>query len=89
FNKRQCRQLLKTLNCPKNLYVKTPTADLEDLKPQQSDESVLGVKYKIIDDYLEGKIIDSNSKKIIENLYFNTIHKRNNPITILDNILCN
>ncbi|MBZ2279184.1 NAD(+) synthase, partial [Buchnera aphidicola] len=64
-------------------------ADLEDLKPQHSDESVLGVKYKIIDAYLEGKIIDSNSKKIIENLYFNTIHKRNNPITILDNILCN
>ncbi|MDE5285537.1 MAG: ammonia-dependent NAD(+) synthetase, partial [Buchnera aphidicola] len=47
LNKRQCRALLIQLNCPKNLYMKTPTADLEELKPQQSDESALGVTYKI------------------------------------------
>ncbi|AEO08532.1 NAD synthetase [Buchnera aphidicola str. Ak (Acyrthosiphon kondoi)] len=81
LNKRQVRSLLKKLNCPKHLYLKTPMADLEDEHPQQDDESILGVTYNIIDSYLEGKKIDCTSQKIIERLYLNTLHKRNLPVT--------
>ena len=81
LNKRQGQLLLKKLHCPKHLYLKKPTADLEDEYPQQSDESILGVTYNIIDSYLEGKTIDIVSKKIIETLYSKTLHKRNLPVT--------
>ncbi|WP_343154406.1 ammonia-dependent NAD(+) synthetase [Buchnera aphidicola (Aphis aurantii)] len=76
LNKRQGRLLLKELHCPKNLYLKKPTADLEDNHPQQPDEHVLGVKYNIIDSYLEGKKIKKSDKNIIEKLFFNSKHKR-------------
>ncbi|QCI18163.1 ammonia-dependent NAD(+) synthetase [Buchnera aphidicola (Aphis nasturtii)] len=76
LNKRQVQLLLKELHCPKNLYLKTPTADLEDNNPQKPDEISLGVKYNIIDSYLEGKQINTLDKKIIEKLYFSTQHKR-------------
>ncbi|QCI18732.1 ammonia-dependent NAD(+) synthetase [Buchnera aphidicola] len=81
LNKRQGRLILKELKCPKNLYLKTPTADLEDNNPQKPDELVLGVKYSTIDSYLEGKQINILDKKIIEKLYLNTQHKRY-PINI-------
>ncbi|QCI23729.1 ammonia-dependent NAD(+) synthetase [Buchnera aphidicola (Macrosiphoniella sanborni)] len=81
LNKRQGRLLLKELNSPKHLYSKKPMADLEDNYPQQDDESILGVTYNVIDSYLEGKKIDSHKQKIIETLYFKTLHKRNLPIT--------
>ena len=38
-----------------HIYIKTPTADLEEDKPQLPDEEALGVTYNDIDDYLEGK----------------------------------
>ena len=76
LNKRQGRFLLKELNCPKHLYLKKPTADLEDEKPQKEDEVALGIKYNIIDDYLEGKKVNTLNKKIIERLYLTTEHKR-------------
>ncbi|QCI19752.1 MAG: ammonia-dependent NAD(+) synthetase [Buchnera aphidicola (Brevicoryne brassicae)] len=82
LNKRQGKSLLKILGCPSHLYLKKPTADLEDENPQREDESVLGVTYNEIDSYLEGKKIDSYSKKIIENLYLRTFHKRNKPISL-------
>ncbi|AAM67735.1 ammonia-dependent NAD(+) synthetase [Buchnera aphidicola] len=76
LNKRQGKFLLKELNCPKHLYLKKPTADLEDEKPQKEDEVALGIKYNIIDDYLEGKKVNSLNKQIIERLYLTTEHKR-------------
>ncbi|QCI20911.1 ammonia-dependent NAD(+) synthetase [Buchnera aphidicola (Hyperomyzus lactucae)] len=81
LNKKQGRLLLQKLNCPKHLYLKKPMADLEDEKPQQEDESILGVTYNIIDAYLEGEKIDIKSQKIIEQLYLKTLHKRNLPVT--------
>ncbi|QCI17006.1 ammonia-dependent NAD(+) synthetase [Buchnera aphidicola (Aphis helianthi)] len=77
LNKRQGQLLLKQLNCPQNLYLKTPTADLEDKNPQKPDEIALGIKYNIIDSYLEGKEINISDRKIIEKLYLHTQHKRN------------
>lgn len=76
LNKRQVQLLLETLQCPKHLYLKTPTADLEDEFPQREDESILGVTYHEIDSYLEGKKISMISKKIIETMYRKTLHKR-------------
>lgn len=75
LNKRQGRLLLKKLNCPKHLYLKKPTADLEDKKPQQEDEYVLGIKYNEIDDYLEGKKINILIQKKIETLFLERQHK--------------
>lgn len=82
LNKRQGKFLLQQLKCPSHLYLKKPTADLEDENPQKEDESVLGVTYNEIDSYLEGEKIDISSKKIIEKLYAKTFHKRNKPISL-------
>ncbi|WP_373657474.1 NAD(+) synthase [Sporomusa acidovorans] len=41
LTKGQRRELLKELNAPEQLYLKTPTADLLDNKPQQADETNL------------------------------------------------
>ncbi|MDA4896369.1 NAD(+) synthase, partial [Streptomyces sp. MS2A] len=39
LTKRQGRSLLEELGAPERLYTKSPTADLLDEKPQQSDET--------------------------------------------------
>ncbi|MBJ3815594.1 ammonia-dependent NAD(+) synthetase [Shimwellia pseudoproteus] len=84
LNKRQGKLLLKTLGCPEHLYLKQPTADLEDDRPALPDEIALGVNYDTIDDYLEGKVLDSKLTAIIENWYTKTEHKRRPPITVFD-----
>ncbi|MDQ0178214.1 ammonia-dependent NAD(+) synthetase [Bacillus chungangensis] len=84
LNKRQGKLLLQTLGCPKHLYEKVPTADLEDNRPLFSDEEALGVSYKEIDDYLEGKAVTEKAKQTIESLYKKSMHKRHLPITIFD-----
>ena len=84
LNKRQGKQLLKELVCPSHLYLKTPTADLEDNKPQLADEDSLGVTYTEIDDYLEGKQINEKSAEILENHFLKTQHKRNSPLSVFD-----
>ncbi|EOV8838413.1 ammonia-dependent NAD(+) synthetase [Cronobacter dublinensis] len=84
LNKRQGKLLLKTLGCPEHLYLKVPTADLEDDRPSLPDEVALGVNYDNIDDYLEGKPIDEKISQIIDGWYVKTEHKRRPPITIFD-----
>ena len=84
LNKRQGKLLLKTLGCPEHLYLKRPTADLEDDRPGLEDEVALGVTYEMIDDYLEGKSVAPETAKIIENWYTKTEHKRRPPITVFD-----
>jgi NAD+ synthase len=84
LNKRQGRAILKELGCPEHLYTKTPTADLEDNKPQFPDEVALGVTYNEIDDYLEGKDIKEESAAKIEDWYMKTRHKRKAPVSVLD-----
>lgn len=76
MNKRQGRQLLQYLEAPQHLYEKTPTADLEDDKPQLPDEEALGVTYLDIDDYLEGKPVSHAAAERIEKLYIQNVHKR-------------
>ncbi|WP_078545730.1 ammonia-dependent NAD(+) synthetase [Litchfieldia alkalitelluris] len=84
LNKRQGKMLLKELEAPEQLYLKTPTADLEDDRPGLPDEVALGITYDEIDDYLEGKQIKAESQKKLEETYLKTEHKRQGPITVFD-----
>ena len=84
LNKRQGKQILAHLNCPEHLYLKTPTADLEEKRPSLPDETALGVTYEQIDDYLEGKEIPEDARKTLEGHYLRSQHKRHLPITIFD-----
>lgn len=84
LDKRQGKQMLKYLNAPANLYEKAPTADLEEDRPSLPDELALGVSYKYIDDYLEGKDIPDEAAETIENWYKRTAHKRRSPYTVFD-----
>jgi NAD+ synthase len=58
---------MQDLGCPEHLYLKKPTANLEDLKPGLPDEEARGLTYVELDDCLEGhdmpkdKIIDGGS----------------------------
>lgn len=85
LTKRQGRSLLIELGANEQLYLKVPTADLLDSKPQQSDETELGITYDDIDNYLEGKEVTKDISHKIENQYLKTQHKRNLPATIYDN----
>ena len=85
LSKRQGRALLKELGAEERLYLKEPTADLLDNKPQQADETELGLKYDTIDDYLEGLKVDEEAALKIEKQYLKTEHKRQMPATIHDN----
>ncbi len=76
LNKRQVRQLAKTLNAPKVLIEKPPTADLECLEPGKHDEHALGATYDQIDDFLEGKKINPETEQLLIDIYAKTQHKR-------------
>ena len=84
LSKRQVKQIAGFLGAPKELIIKAPTADLECLAPSKTDESVLGVSYDQIDDFLEGKSSDDKADKHIINLYQKTQHKRTPIPTIYD-----
>ncbi|AFP84737.1 ammonia-dependent NAD(+) synthetase [secondary endosymbiont of Ctenarytaina eucalypti] len=84
LNKRQGRAILQHLVCPAHLYLKEPIAGLEEDLPAVTDEAALGISYDMIDDYLEGKIIDTAAAHVIENWYHRTKHKRHLPVTVFD-----
>ncbi|XLG08890.1 ammonium-dependent NAD+ synthetase [Bacillus subtilis] len=84
LTKRQGRTLLKELGAPERLYLKEPTADLLDEKPQQSDETELGISYDEIDDYLEGKEVSAKVSEALEKRYSMTEHKRQVPASMFD-----
>ncbi|MBP1962214.1 ammonia-dependent NAD(+) synthetase [Paenibacillus aceris] len=84
LDKRQGKELLKWLGCPDHLYLKKPTADLEDLKPGLPDEEALGVSYVQLDDYLEGLPLPADVARRIEERYAMTEHKRRGPVTCYD-----
>jgi len=84
LNKRQIRQIAKTLDAPQRLIDKTPTADLECLAPEKSDEAALGLSYEQIDDFLEGKVLTAETEQRIVQIYNSTEHKRQAIPTIYD-----
>lgn len=84
LTKRQGRALLAELGAPERLYLKTPTADLLDGEPGQSDEANLGLTYADIDTYLEGGEVESGVADTIEAKYAATEHKRRMPAAPYD-----
>ncbi|MDF2535110.1 MAG: synthetase [Bacillales bacterium] len=76
LNKRQGRLLAAALKAPEIIITKKPTADLEDNKPQLSDEESLGLTYDQIDDFLEGKEINEAAAFKLITQYDKTQHKR-------------
>ena len=84
LTKRQGRALLESLGAPERLYLKAPTADLLDDNPGQTDEANLGLSYRVIDDYLEGKSVPAEDAAALEARYLGTRHKRTVPVSYLD-----
>ena len=84
LTKGQGKALLKELGATEELYLKVPTADLEEDKPMLADEVALGVTYKEIDAYLQGEVVTEEAAIKIENWYTKTAHKRHLPITMYD-----
>jgi NAD+ synthase len=80
LTKRRVRAVAQALGAPQTLVWKTPTADLETLKPGLPDEEALGVTYDDIDDFLEGKPVAEAAHEAIVRRYRLTAHKRQLPI---------
>jgi len=84
LSKRQVRQVAEYLGAPAHIVNKAPTADLESLTPQKSDEQALGMSYEQIDDFLEGKPVDPAIEKRLVEIFERTQHKRIPIPTIYD-----
>ena len=81
LNKRRVRSIGAYLGAPSSLINKAPTADLETLRPQRTDEDAFGMPYDIIDDFLEGKRVPASLHEKIVRIYESTAHKRALPVT--------
>ncbi len=84
LTKGQGRELLKELNATEQFYLNTPSADLLDNKPLQADETELGIKYDVLDQYLLGNKVKPSVNENIENRFEVTKHKRELPVTPFD-----
>ncbi|WP_412971161.1 ammonia-dependent NAD(+) synthetase [Glaciecola sp. MF2-115] len=84
LSKRQVRSIANHLGAPVNVITKAPTADLESLTPQKTDESSLGLTYDQIDDFLEGKSTDKVADDKLLAIYLKTQHKRLPIPTVYD-----
>lgn len=84
LSKRQVRAVAKALDAPALLIDKVPTADLECMEPQKSDEQALGLSYDDIDNFLEGRDVSEEVKNKITSIYQRTQHKRQSIPTIYD-----
>ncbi|MET0726346.1 MAG: ammonia-dependent NAD(+) synthetase [Leifsonia sp.] len=84
LTKRQGAAVLRHLGAPDQLWSKAPTADLLDELPGQTDEANLGLSYRDIDDFLEGKEVSAEIAEAIESRYLATEHKRQGPVTPFD-----
>lgn len=84
LSKRQVRQLASHMGAPEQLISKAPTADLECLTPQKTDEQALGLSYDTIDDFLEGLEVSHEESTQIIDIYNKTQHKRVPIPTVYD-----
>lgn len=80
LNKRQGASLLRELGAPAATWEKVPTADLEENRPALPDEEALGLRYRDIDDYLEGKAVSAEAAEKIEGYFRRSAHKRALPV---------
>jgi len=79
--KRRVRDIGRHLGIPENVIEKVPTADLEEDKPLIPDEVALGVRYAVVDDYLDGGDVDPADEATILGWHRRTGHKRVLPVT--------
>jgi NAD+ synthase len=80
LTKRRVRAIAEELSAPEVLISKTPTADLESLRPGRPDEEVYGFSYDAIDDFLEGRAVPGATARAILQRYEATAHKRQLPV---------
>ncbi|VXB72809.1 ammonia-dependent NAD(+) synthetase [Pseudomonas sp. 8O] len=78
--KKQVRAIAAHLGAPQHLVMKTPTADLEELRPGKPDEEAHGVTYAEIDAFLHGETVSDEAYATIVRTYDNTRHKRELPL---------
>ncbi|MEG1982048.1 MAG: NAD(+) synthase, partial [Clostridia bacterium] len=74
-------EFLEYLEAPLNIITKAPSAGLYE---GQTDELEMGVSYKEIEDYINGKEISELSKTKIQNAHNRTTHKRSLPLFFPD-----
>lgn len=79
--KGQVRAMACYLGAAQALAYKTPTADLKELDPGQSDEAAYGVSYAEIDAFLHGQPVSAVAYQGIITAYEASAHKRRLPIT--------
>lgn len=77
--KKQVRAIAGYLGAPQHLVQKTPTADLEELRPGKPDEEAHGVSYAEIDAFLHGEKVSDEAYATIVRTYDATRHKRELP----------
>ncbi|UFQ96538.1 ammonia-dependent NAD(+) synthetase [Pseudomonas wenzhouensis] len=78
--KKQVRAIAAHLGAPQHLVMKTPTADLEELRPGKPDEEAHGVTYAEIDAFLHGETVSDQAYATIVRTYDATRHKRELPL---------
>ncbi len=76
LTKREVFEWAKYLGVPQSVIDRQPSAGLWE---GQTDESEMGVTYNAIDDYIEGKPVSDEDKKIIVRMNTVTEHKRVMP----------
>ncbi|WP_263260755.1 ammonia-dependent NAD(+) synthetase [Pseudomonas sp. RIT-PI-S] len=77
--KGQVRAIAQYLGAEQQLFLKVPTADLEELTPGKPDEDAHGVTYKEIDAFLHGQPVSQEAYDTIVRTYDKTAHKRRQP----------
>ena len=78
--KHQVRAIAAHLGAPEHLVKKTPTADLEELRPGKPDEEAHGVTYAEIDAFLHGEKVSDEAYATIVRTYDASRHKRELPL---------
>ena len=78
--KHQVRAIAAHLGAPEQLVQKTPTADLEELRPGKPDEEAHGVTYAEIDAFLHGQKVSDEAYATIVRTYDASRHKRELPL---------
>ncbi|HIY41956.1 MAG TPA: ammonia-dependent NAD(+) synthetase [Candidatus Nocardiopsis merdipullorum] len=81
LTKRRVRAVATELGADDDLVNKVPTADLESLSPQKTDEEAIGLTYEQIDDFLEGLPVENRVEEMLVKQYRSSAHKRALPTT--------
>ena len=76
LTKREVYEWGEYLGVPESVLQRSPSAGLWE---GQTDEAEMGVTYDAIDDYIEGKPVNEEDKKVIERMIRVTEHKRVMP----------